>query len=329
MTFRIGTTVHNHSETEAGERAVDQLTKGAPMSPEEEAWAFARLRDGDEKALEEIVLANQRFVVTMASRFFGSRLSLDELIQECNIGLITAARKFDTSKGIRFITYARWWMRQQMQSSSLQHGYPTALPKRNWTDAVSVLNAWNEFENRTGRIPTIKELMEEADCNEFLAMTARIMRSGEYSFDAPIEDDERNRYELSKYSTPPPQEVFLKELGDVTMIDKMMGFLTDKERDTISKVYGLHGKEAKGVKEIGREEGVSYQAISLRRVKAVNKMRWAFDIIKKQEESNAKIRRDKATGAARRDSRTQEEGAGTPGVLSKDDEGESREREGD
>lgn len=267
MSFNTGTGTWNTSDTDVDRRAVDNLLKHKPMTKEEEVEAFAKYKAGDQAAFDKIILSNQRFVVKMSKSFFGSRLPLSDLIQEGNIGMIRAAEKFNTNHGIRFITYARWWIRQSMQAASLMQGYTVRLPKRNWSESAKVLAYWNKFENEHGRTPTLDEMVDGTGLPVFSALVAQVQRAGDYSLDAElgdIDDPIGDKYGVAKFAVDPEQEKGLEEMAYKKGVKDLFAEFDGKHLEALETLLANELDDTVTLNELAKKTGVTRQAIDFR-----------------------------------------------------------------
>ena len=246
-----------------------------PMTPEEELDAFARYKDGDMDALREIIESNQRYVVHAASKFTASKLTLEDLVQEANIAMIHAATKFDTSVGIRFITYARWWIRQAMQCATTSCGYPVRLPTRSWSYCMDAVKAVNALYEKGIKNPTNEEVNELAGLTGQYAEIARVMKRNHLQLDAPVpngDDGFSDGYGLIDFATMPDQLERVASGDDAKLANMMLQFVNDRDRPKVEMYFGMNGYRQLTMREIGKAFGVSYQAISLSVGAAIQKM---------------------------------------------------------
>lgn len=237
-----------------------------PMTREQEIETFKRMQAGDEKARDEIIQSNQRFVISMASKFFGSPLPLEDLIQEGNIGMIRAMEKFDLSVGIRFITYARWWVRQAMQGATLKSGYPVTLPHRSWSPCLDSLNKWSEIRERTGRDPTTKEISDALGISETYAIMATTMRRKAMRLDKEVfSEDERSAktwVDTELMSVDEDQHDRLRDDDIKAALEDIMDHVTPRQAQALR--IGLELAKNDDVlikKEIANRLGVTRQTV--------------------------------------------------------------------
>ena len=210
------------------------------VTPEEEVILAQRIRAGDEVALERLVKANLRFVVSVAKQYQNQGLSLPDLINEGNVGLIKAAQRFDETKGFKFISYAVWWIRQSILQAVAEQARMVRLPLNQVGALSKIKKTSTRLEQLYHRQPTIKEIAEELDLPEHKIMAAFRMNAKEVSMDAPIGEDD----DMSLLDTIIPDnyastdENLIRKL-DGAEIRRSMSILTDKEKEIINLYFGI------------------------------------------------------------------------------------------
>lgn len=245
------------------------------MTDAEEVAAFKRLRAGDETAKDEIFAHNRGYVINQAHKFNGSKLTFEDLVQEGNIGMLRAIDKFDETRGIRFVLYARWWIRQAFQCSSATSGYPVSLPRRNWTSCQNALRAENDiFASITSR-PTVEQIMEKSGEPESVVRSAMVMRYGHIkeNVDDSGEEIDGDKMTRGDLFTRPDQYANMEDIDNRAIVEKVLSRVSDKERFSIIKRFGLDGGDAMTLDAIGLLDGVSREAIRLRIENGLEKIR--------------------------------------------------------
>ncbi len=228
----------------------------------------------NEAAIEELVKANLRFVVSYAKRYRNCGMSFLDLINEGNIGLIEAAKRFDPKRKVKFITYAMWWIRQAILHALAEHGKTFRLPQRQANLYHKIVKCVSEFKNREGKTPAPEEISEVtgisiSDVNLLLQITG-----GEISLNQII-DDERDFTVIDKIEqdTIPSQDEALLSLTFSLHIEEILEELTEKEKNVIELRYGLNGKEPQTLQEIGDKLNLSRERIRQIENEALKKLK--------------------------------------------------------
>ena len=210
------------------------------VTPEEEVLLAQRIREGDDIALERLVKANLRFVVSVAKQYQNQGLSLPDLINEGNVGLIKAAQRFDETKGFKFISYAVWWIRQSILQAVAEQSRLVRLPLNQVGALSKIKKTSTRLEQLYHRQPTTKEIAEELDLPEHKVMAAFRMNAKELSMDAPIGEDE----DMSLIDTIIPESSTSTDENLIRNIDgaeirRSMSILSEKEREILNLYFGI------------------------------------------------------------------------------------------
>jgi RNA polymerase primary sigma factor len=243
------------------------------ISIEEEVELAQRIRKGDQEALEKLTKANLRFVVSVAKQYQNQGLTLPDLINEGNIGLIKAAEKFDETRGFKFISYAVWWIRQSILQALAEQSRIVRLPL-NQVGSLNKLNqAFSKFEQEFERIPTPQELAKVLELpKEKVNNTLRI--SGKHiSVDAPFTDDEDNSLLdiLVNEDIPNSDNILIKE-SLIKEIERALSTLTEREKDIIKSFFGINCIELT-LEEIGDKFGLTRERVRQIKEKAIKRLR--------------------------------------------------------
>ncbi|MFI3292050.1 MAG: RNA polymerase sigma factor RpoD/SigA [Rikenellaceae bacterium] len=260
-------------ESASLDKYLQEIGKEDLISVEEEVELAQRIRKGDQEALEKLTKANLRFVVSVAKQYQNQGLSLPDLINEGNLGLIKAAEKFDETRGFKFISYAVWWIRQSILQALAEQSRIVRLP----LNQVGSLNKINKelasFEQQHERTPSPEELAERlALPKEKVADTLRV--AGRHvSVDAPFADGEDNSLldVLVNGDSPNADRGLLNESLS-TEVDRALDTLTDRERDIIKYFFGI-GCSEMTLEEIGAKFDLTRERVRQIKEKAIRRLR--------------------------------------------------------
>lgn len=266
---------HRDPEASLLRRYLQEIGRYRQLTPEEEKELGARVQaDGDHEALRQLVEANLRFVVAYAKRFRHSRVSLLDLINEGNIGLIQAARKFDPEKNVKFITYAVWWIRQAILHALSQHGATFRLPQKQANVLYRIERSRQALGRELERAPTESELAEELDMNPEEVRLLLSSNQSILSLNEPVDEDGEAELGdlLEQYLMPDTDERILRESFEQSLreaLDK----LSDKERQVVNLRFGLEDDNPLTLREIGEQLGISRERVRQIENQALTKLR--------------------------------------------------------
>jgi RNA polymerase primary sigma factor len=253
---------------------LNEISKIKPLSRNEEKQLAQKIAQGDLKALQELVRRNLKFVVSVANKYKGYRLSLQDLIEEGNIGLIQAAKRFDPTREVKFITYAVWWIRQAIMHCMAEQSGTVRLPIKQAGKVYQISKKRRSLTQTLSREPTDKELAEDMGFKE--ADVQNIMRAyrSNLSLDAPLKADESTAYIdlLESTNTIPYDDEIMQESLHVK-VEQLLKDLQPREEKILRMRFGFNG-EAKTLEEIGKEIGLSRERVRQieKRAKAKIKM---------------------------------------------------------
>jgi len=238
-----------------------EISKLKPLSRKEEENLSEKIKQGDAQAMNELVRRNLKYVVTVANKYKGCGLSLQDLIEEGNIGLIQAAKRFDGTRHIKFITYAVWWIRQAILHSLAEQARTVKIPIKQVGKLFKVEKRYKNMTDTLDREPTTREVAEDLGYKvEEIEMIQRAYRT-HLSLDTPLKENEATEY-LDLLETPhyiPYDDEMMREsLGK--KIDDMLKHLSEREETIIRMRFGFGG-EAKTLEEIGKEIGLSRERV--------------------------------------------------------------------
>ncbi len=253
---------------------LEQINKIPLLSREEEDALARKAREGDEAAKQKLVQANLRFVVSIAKKYQTSGISLLDLINEGNMGLIKAAEKFDPDRGYHFISYAVWWIRQAIILAISQKTSLIRLPLNRTADMQKIEKVHNKLENKLGREPTPGEIAEELDMDDDEINHLRNISQDFISLDANLGDAEDtsilSMVEDSRVESP-DKKVLDESLQSA--LENVLSELTEAEREIIKMRFGLGGYKPMSLQQIGEEFKLSKERIRQIEKKAIRRLR--------------------------------------------------------
>ncbi len=260
-------------ESESLEKYLQEIGKEELLSTDEEVELAQRIRKGDRKALEKLTRANLRFVVSVAKQYQNQGLSLPDLINEGNVGLIKAAEKFDETRGFKFISYAVWWIRQSILQAIAEQSRLVRVPL-NQVGSVSKINRiLSKFEQEHERRPSTDEISERIDLPEDKVDEAMMANARHVSVDAPFVDGEENSLLDVLVNDDAPmadRQLVLESLRDEIAV--FLQTLNDRERSVVSAFYGI-GQPEMTLEEIGNKYGLTRERVRQIKEKAIRHLR--------------------------------------------------------
>ena len=260
-------------ESASLDKYLQEIGKEELISVEEEEELAQRIRKGDQEALEKLTKANLRFVVSVAKQYQNQGLSLPDLINEGNLGLIKAAEKFDETRGFKFISYAVWWIRQSILQALAEQSRIVRLPLNQVGSLNKINKAFARFEQEHERTPSAEELANELELpKEKVTDTLRV--AGRHiSVDAPFADGEDNSLldVLVNADSPNADRGLINE-SLATEVDRALEILTERERDIIRYFFGI-GCSEMTLEEIGEKFDLTRERVRQIKEKAIRKLR--------------------------------------------------------
>ena len=260
-------------ESASLERYLQEIGKEEMISVEEEVELAQRIRKGDKKALERLTRANLRFVVSVAKQYQNQGLSLADLINEGNFGLMKAAEKFDETRGFKFISYAVWWIRQSILQAIAEQSRIVRLPL-NQIGSVSKINReLNRFEQENERRPSVEEIAERTDLPQDKIDEAMSSNTHSVSVDAPFADDEDSSLLdvlVNDNSPMADRQLVMDSLK--SEIDQALKVLNERERQIVEAFFGINQPDMT-LEEIGSRFGLTRERVRQIKEKAIRKLR--------------------------------------------------------
>lgn len=272
--LRISKSITNR-ESASLEKYLQEIGKVDLISPEEEAILAARIKQGDQQALDKLTKANLRFVVSVAKQYQNQGLTLPDLINEGNVGLIKAARRFDETRGFKFISYAVWWIRQSIMQAIAENSRIVRMPLNKVGLAAKITRARAFLEQELERKPTTAELASylEVDVEEIeTALQAGIHH---ISVDSPLGDEEDNTYiDVLENKNADSADKKINYTDSLSYeVERSLSILNPRERDVICHLYGIGGVHVMGLEDLGDMYGLTRERVRQIKDKALSKLR--------------------------------------------------------
>jgi RNA polymerase primary sigma factor len=262
-------------ESESLEKYLQEIGKVDLVTAEEEVLLAQRIKQGDQEALEKLVKANLRFVVSVAKQYQHNGLTLNDLINEGNVGLVKAAQKFDETKGFKFISYAVWWIRQSIMQALAEQSRLVRLPLNKVGSLSKINKAFSELEQQYEREPTPEELAECLELGVDEIKNTMSVSTRHVSVDAPFDDGENSSLldvlENREVEKTDEQLNYTYSLRVET--ERTLSTLTERERDVIKLFFGIGVPYAMTLEDIGEEFGLTRERVRQIKDNAINKLR--------------------------------------------------------
>ena len=260
-------------ESETLDKYLQGIGKEELIGPEEEVELAQQIKKGDRKALERLTRANLRFVVSVAKQYQNQGLSLPDLINEGNFGLIKAAEKFDETRGFKFISYAVWWIRQSILQAIAEQSRIVRLPLNQVGSVNKINRAMNQFEQENERRPSIEELSEHVDIPQEKIDEAMSINTRHVSVDAPLSNDEEGSLlDVLVNNDAPAADRQLVNESLKSEIDNALQTLNERERNIIKAFFGI-GEPEMTLDEIGTKFGLTRERVRQIKEKALRRLR--------------------------------------------------------
>ena len=260
-------------ESASLDKYLQEIGREELVTPDEEVELAQRIRKGDQEALEKLTRANLRFVVSVAKQYQNQGLSLPDLINEGNLGLIKAAEKFDETRGFKFISYAVWWIRQSILQALAEQSRIVRLPLNQVGSLNKINKALTRFEQENERQPTNEELSEMIDVpKDKISDTLRV-GSRHVSVDAPfVEGEDNSLLDVLPNDDSPSADRGLVNESLNTEIERALSTLTDREREIVKSFFGI-GCQEMTLEEIGERFGLTRERVRQIKEKAIRRLK--------------------------------------------------------
>jgi RNA polymerase primary sigma factor len=268
--LKIATQITNR-DSQAVEKYLQEISKISMITPEEETTLAQRIRMNDQWALEKMVKSNLRFVVSVAKQYQHQGLSLSDLINEGNLGLIKAAQRFDETKGFKFISYAVWWIRQSILQALAEQGRLVRLPQNKIGTYNKANKAFIAFEQANEREPSTEELAEILEMSETEVTNIFTSNTRHTSLDAPVHEAEDVAMgDLLEGSADTDNEVLRDSLR--VEIRRILKSLSLREAEILSAYFGLEGDRGPSIEEIGEKYDLTKERIRQIKERAIKRL---------------------------------------------------------
>ena len=260
-------------ESASQEKYLQEIGKEEMISAEEEVELAQRIKKGDQKALERLTKANLRFVVSVAKQYQNQGLTLPDLINEGNLGLLKAAERFDETRGFKFISYAVWWIRQSILQAISEQSRIVRLPLNQVGSLNKINREINKFEQENERRPSLNEIADKIDLPQEKIDEAMSVNSHHISVDAPFADSEDSSLlDVLVNEDIPTTDMGLVNESLKSEIQAALSVLSERERKVIEASYGIEQPELT-LEEIGEKFGLSRERVRQIKEKAIRKLR--------------------------------------------------------
>ncbi len=261
-------------ETASLDKYLQEIGKVDLITAEQEVELARRIKQGDKKALEELTKANLRFVVSVSKQYQNQGLSLPDLINEGNLGLIKAAQRFDETRGFKFISYAVWWIRQSILQALAEQSRIVRLPLNKIGSINKINKATAKLEQKYEREPDYKEIAVILDMTVNEVKESKRNAGRHVSMDAPlIQDEDNNMYDVlrSEESVTPETGLLYESLRKE--IDRAISTLTQREADVVRLYFGLNGGHPMTLEEIGEKFDLTRERVRQIKEKAIRRLK--------------------------------------------------------
>ena len=271
--LKISKSITNR-ETASLDKYLQDIGREELITAEEEVELARRIKSGDERALDKLVKANLRFVVSVAKQYQNQGLSLPDLINEGNLGLIKAAQRFDETRGFKFISYAVWWIRQSILQALAEQSRLVRLPLNQVGSLNKIKKATSRLEQEYERPPSVEEIARKLDIPEHKLDKALRITTRYVSMDAPIAEDEDTKFldVFVSEDTPRTDNNLMRESLNKE-IQRSLSTLTEKERDVINLYYGIGMNHGLTLDEIGAKFNLTRERVRQIKEKAIRRLK--------------------------------------------------------
>ncbi len=261
-------------ETASLDKYLQDIGKEELITADEEVQLAQKVKQGDQLALEKLVKANLRFVVSVAKQYQNQGLSLPDLINEGNLGLIKAAKRFDETRGFKFISYAVWWIRQSILQALAEQSRIIRLPLNQVGSLNKIKKATSKLEQEFERTPSAEEIAEKLEMPDYKIDAAKKITTRYISMDAPLTQDDETKFldVFVSEDTPHTDDMLMRE-SLAREIQRSLATLTKKERDVINLYYGIGMPHGLTLEEIGAKFDLTRERVRQIKEKAIRRLK--------------------------------------------------------
>lgn len=271
--LKISKSITNR-ESASLEKYLQEIGHQDLLTADEEVELAQQIRKGDRKALERLTKANLRFVVSVAKQYQNKGLSLPDLINEGNLGLIKAAERYDETRGFKFISYAVWWIRQSILQAIAEQSRIVRLPLNQVGSVNRIARELNKFEQENERKPSVEEMADRIDLPEEKIAEAMKINTHHVSMDAPFADGEDNSLlDFLPNTDSPSTDNVLDQESLRTEIGRVLDVLNDREQKVIKAFFGI-GIQEMTLEEIGDKYNLTRERVRQIKEKAIRRLRY-------------------------------------------------------
>ncbi|MEY2792986.1 MAG: hypothetical protein RJA76_978 [Bacteroidota bacterium] len=261
-------------ESQSLDKYLQEIGKVDLLTPDEEVILAQKIRDGDQLSLERLTKANLRFVVSVAKQYQNQGLSLGDLINEGNLGLIKAAQRFDETRGFKFISYAVWWIRQSILQALAEQSRIVRLPLNRVGSLNKISKTFSELEQKFEREPSPEELAEVLDISTGEVVDTLKISGRHVSMDAPfVQGEENSLLDVLENDSEDKPDTGLINDSLRREVQRALSTLTHREADVVTLYFGLNGEHAMTLEEIGEKFNLTRERVRQIKEKAIRRLR--------------------------------------------------------
>lgn len=264
-------------ESQSLEKYLQEIGKVDLLTPEEEVELAKRIKQGDQEALEKLTKSNLRFVVSVAKQYQNQGLSLSDLINEGNLGLIKAAQRFDETRGFKFISYAVWWIRQSILQALAEQSRIVRLPLNKVGSLNKINKAFSQLEQEFEREPSPEELAAILEIETEEVKTTLGVAARHVSVDAPfVEGEDNSLLDVLENPNTPRTDAQMEYIESLRReIERSLATLTPRQKDVLKLYFGIGTEHSMSLEDIGDKFGLTRERVRQIKDKAINKLRSA------------------------------------------------------
>jgi RNA polymerase primary sigma factor len=261
-------------ESQSLDKYLQEIGKVDLLTPDEEVELAKRIREGDQLALEKLTKANLRFVVSVAKQYQNQGLSLGDLINEGNLGLIKAAQRFDETRGFKFISYAVWWIRQSILQALAEQSRIVRLPLNRVGSLNKISKTFSDLEQKFEREPSPEELAEVLELSTTEVVDTLKISGRHVSMDAPfVQGEENSLLDVLENDSEEKPDSGLMNDSLRKEVQRALSTLTQREADVVIYYFGLNGEHPMTLEEIGEEFNLTRERVRQIKEKAIRRLR--------------------------------------------------------